>query len=167
MAMLRILAIILLVPGLTACGFKLRGQIPELPFEWVYITAPAGLTIGSDLERAISTHTQAKIVKKIEKSDAVIQVIHAIREKRILSLSESGRVREFELIYRVAARLTDRQNTKPTSLQEIRLTRILPFLDAQELAKAAEEEMLYKDMQKDAVQQILRQIAAITPKQNM
>lgn len=162
MAMLRTLLTVLFVLGLAACGFKLRGQIPDLPFQRVYITAPAGQTIGSDLERAISTHTRVQVVKKVEKSEAIIQVVHAIREKRILSLSESGRVREFELIYRVLARLLDTQNTELASLQEIRLTRILPFLDAQELAKAAEEEMLYKDMQKDAVQQILRQVAAIT-----
>lgn len=161
MAMLRTLLTVLFVLGLAACGFKLQEQIPDLPFQRIYITAPAGQTIGSDLERAISTHTRVQVVKKVEKSEAIIQVVHTIREKRILSLSESGRVREFELIYRVLARLLDTQNTELAPLQEIRLTRILPFLDAQELAKAAEEEMLYKDMQKDAVQQILRQVAAI------
>ena len=160
MITLRALLSILLILNLVACGFKLRGQVSELPFERIYITAPAGMTIGSDLERVISTHTQARVVKKIEKSDAVVQIVHAIREKRILSLSEGGRVREFELIYRVAARLLDSHNTELAPLQEIRLTRILPYLDAQELSKAAEEEMLYKDMQKDAVQQILRQITA-------
>ncbi|MXS84370.1 hypothetical protein ABO04_00185 [Nitrosomonas sp. HPC101] len=162
MMTLRILLSVLLILSLTACGFKLRGQISELPFKRIYVTAPAGMTIGSDLERVISTHTQAQIVKKIEKSEAVIQIVYAIREKRILSLSEGGRVREFELIYRVAARLLDPHNTELAPLQEIRLTRILPYLDAQQLAKAAEEEMLYKDMQKDAVQQILRQITAVT-----
>lgn len=153
--------IALLALGMAACGFKLRGQVSDLPFERVYITAPAGLTIGSDLERVISAHTRARVVREVEKSELVIQIIHAVREKRILSISESGRVREFELIYRVATRLLDPSATELASLQEIRLTRILPFLDAQELAKAAEEEMLYKDMQKDAVQQILRQISAI------
>ena len=162
MTTFRTLMAVSLVLGLAACGFKLRGQVSELPFERVYIMAPAGQTIGSDLERVISTHTRAKVVNKAEKSEAIIQIVHAIREKRILSLSESGRVREFELVYRVAARLLDAHNAELASLQEIRLTRILPFLDAQELAKAAEEEMLYKDMQKDAVQQILRQVSAVT-----
>ena len=167
MTTLRRWAIILLILSLAGCGFKLRGQVSELPFEHFYIMAPAGQTIGTDLERVIRTHTRAKVEKKIERSDAVIQIIHTIREKRILSLSENGRVREFELIYRVATRLLDKQNKELAALQEIRLSRVLPYLDAQELAKAAEEEMLYKDMQKDAVQQILRQIAAITPKQSM
>lgn len=161
MIKLRIFLIILLVFNLAACGFHLRGQVSELPFEKVYVMAPAGLTIGSDLERAISAHTRAKVVKEIAESEVVIHVISAVNEKRILSLSGGGRVREFELGYRVAARILDPNGTELITLQEIRLTRILPFLDAQILAKVAEEEMLYKDMQKDAVQQILRQISAI------
>lgn len=85
--------IALLALGMAACGFKLRGQVSDLPFERVYITAPAGLTIGSDLERVISAHTRARVVREVEKSELVIQIIHAVREKRILSISESGRVR--------------------------------------------------------------------------
>lgn len=161
MVRLRILLVILLMMGLTACGFQLRGTVSDLPFERVYVAAPEGLSIGPDLERVINTHTRARVVKKVEKSEIVIQIVHTQREKRILSLSESGRVREFELVYRVATRLLDPNAAELATLQEIRLTRILPFLDAQELAKAAEEEILYQDMQKDAVQQILRQISAI------
>ncbi|BBL35238.1 LPS-assembly lipoprotein LptE [Nitrosomonas stercoris] len=156
------LLFVLLLSSLSACGFKLRGQVSELPFERVYISAPAGMTIGSELERVISTHTHAQIVKKAKKAEAIIQILYANREKRILSLSEGGKVREFELIYRVAARLLDTENVELASMPEIVLTRILPYLDAQELAKAAEEEMLYKDMQQDAVQQILRQMAAVS-----
>lgn len=77
-----------------------------------------------------------------------------------MSLSAGGRVREFELGYRVAVRLLDPAGNELAMLREINLTRILPFLDAQVLAKVAEEEMLYRDMQRDAVQQILRQVSA-------
>ncbi len=145
---------------LTACGFQLRGQVTDLPYERVYVTAPVGLTIGADVKRALSTHTQVKIVEHIEKAEIVLQIMHAINEKRILSLSAGGRVREFELGYRVAVRLLDPAGNELVMLREINLTRILPFLDAQVLAKVAEEEMLYRDMQRDAVQQILRQVSA-------
>ena len=89
----------------------------------------------------------------------------AVNEKKILSLSGGGRVREFQLGYRVSARLVDPQGNEIAPFEEINLTRVLPFLDAQVLAKAAEEEMLYKDMQVDAVQQIVRRIAAVRAKQ--
>ncbi|MDT8363907.1 MAG: LPS assembly lipoprotein LptE [Nitrosomonas sp.] len=157
------LFVIFLFAGLTACGFQLRGQVADLPVERIYITAPVGLTIGADLKRAFSTHTQVQVVEKVENAEIVLQVVHAINEKRILSLSAGGRVREFELGYRVAARLLDPAGKELIVLREIRLMRILPFLDAQVLAKVAEEEMLYRDMQQDAVQQILRQVSAINP----
>lgn len=148
---------------LTACGFQLRGHVADLPFKRVYVTAPVGLTIGADMKRALSTHTRIKVVSHIEKAEVVLQIAHAINEKRILSLSAGGRVREFELGYRVAARLLDPAGNELVALREVHLTRILPFLDAQVLAKVAEEEMLYRDMQRDAIQQILRQVSAINP----
>lgn len=157
------LIIIFLLVGLTACGFQPRGQVTDLPYERVYVTAPVGLTIGADVKRALSTQTRAQVVEHTEQAEIILQIVHAINEKRILSLSGGGRVREFELGYRVAARLLDPAGNELATLREIRLTRILPFLDAQVLAKVAEEEMLYRDMQKDAVQQILRQVAAINP----
>lgn len=157
------LLIIFLLTGLTACGFQPRGLVTDLPYERVYVAAPVGQTIGADVKRALSTQTRAQVVEHTEQAEIILQIVHAINEKRILSLSGGGRVREFELGYRVAARLLDPAGNELATLREIRLTRILPFLDAQVLAKVAEEEMLYRDMQKDAVQQILRQVAAINP----
>lgn len=157
------LLVISLFVYLTACGFQLRGQLADLPYERVYVTAPVGLTIGADMKRALMTHTRIKVVSDIEKAEVVLQIVHAINEKRILSLSAGGRVREFELGYRVATRLLDPAGNELATLREVHLTRILPFLDAQVLAKATEEEMLYRDMQHDAIQQILRQVSAINP----
>jgi LPS-assembly lipoprotein len=43
---------------------------------------------------------------------------------------------------------------------EIRLTRDISFNNSQVLAKESEELLLYRDMQNDMVQQILRRLAA-------
>ena len=152
-----------LMLAVTACGFHLRGQISSLPFDSIYVTAPSGHTIGIEVERAIRVGTNAKVVNKPEKADAILQILSAVNEKSILSLSAGGRVREFQLGYRVSARLLDTNGSEIAPFEEISLTRVLPFLDAQVLAKAAEEDMLYKDMQADAIQQIIRRIAAIKP----
>ncbi|SFM68443.1 LPS-assembly lipoprotein [Nitrosomonas communis] len=161
MKLIRILLVISLILAITACGFRLRGQISTLPFDTIYVAAPPGHTIGLDMERAIRVSTTTKVVGKPEKAQAVLQILSAVNEKKILSLSTGGRVREFQLIYRVSARLLDAKGEALTPVDEIVLTRVLPFLDAQVLAKAAEEEMLYKDMQGDAVQQLIRRMAAV------
>ncbi|HNH50836.1 MAG TPA: LPS assembly lipoprotein LptE [Nitrosomonas sp.] len=164
----RIFFIFSIVLALSACGFQLRGLVSNLPFETIHVTAPPGNPIGIDVERAIRAGTDTKVVGSPENAQAILQIISTNNEKKILSLSAGGRVREFQLGYRVAIRLVDPQGTEIAPIDEINLTRVLPFLDAQLLAKQAEEEMLYKDMQIDAVQQIIRRLAAIktTPKNN-
>ncbi len=156
-----ILAILVMLFMLSACGFKLRGQISSLPFKTLYVAAPPGHTIGSDLRRAVGTSTTTKIVNSIEEAEAILQVINASNERRILSISGGGRVREFELIFKISTRLVDSTGAEIAPASEIILTRILPFLDAQILAKEAEEQMLYRDMQSDAVQQIIWRLSTL------
>ncbi|MBX9636289.1 MAG: hypothetical protein DU489_14010 [Nitrosomonas sp.] len=153
-----ILVILLL---LTACGFKLRGQISSLPFKTLYISAPDGNTIGMNLERAIGTSSTTKVVANAEDAEATLEVISATSERIILSLSGGGRVRDFNLLYRVRYRLYDKQNVEIVPHTEVTLTRVLPFLDAQILAKEAEERLLQKDMEADAIQQMLWRLSTI------
>ena len=157
----KILAALLMLFLLTACGFQLRGQISALPFKSLYIEAPDGHTIGMDLERTIGSSSTTKVVSQRAEAEAVLQIISAVGERRILSLSGGGRVREFVLVYRVLYRLLDQQGFEIVKNSEICLTRNLPFLDAQILAKEAEEQLLYKDMQSDAIQQIIWRLAAL------
>jgi LPS-assembly lipoprotein len=145
---------------LTACGFKLRGQISSLPFKSLYVSAPDGHTIGMDLERAIGTSSTTKVVDNAEEAEATLEIISAVNERAILSLSGGGRVRDFNLIYRVIYRLVDKQGVEVIPNTEIAITRVLPFLDAQILAKEAEERLLQRDMQADAIQQILWRLSA-------
>lgn len=157
-----IFALILLLL-LTACGFKLRGQISTLPFKTLYISAPAGQSIGTDLDRAITASTTTKVVYELKEAEAALQIVNVIRNRRILSLTGAGRVSEFQLILHVVARLVDTEGTELAPTTNIILTRNLPFLDAQILAKEAEEKMLYEDMQADAVQQIIWRLSSVTP----
>lgn len=153
-----ILAVLML---LAACGFKLRGQISSLPFKSLYISAPEGQTIGMDLERAVGASSTTKVVSNVENAEAMLEIISVASERAILSLSGGGRVRDFNLIFRVIYRLVDKQGTEILPNTEVALTRILPFLDAQILAKEAEERLLYRDMQADAIQQIMWRLSAI------
>ena len=146
---------------LTACGFKLRGQISSLPFKSMYISAPEGHTIGMDLERAVGASSTTKVTTNAVEAEAVLEVVSAIHERVILSLSGGGRVRDFNLIYRVVYRLVDKQGIEIIPNTEVAITRVLPFLDAQILAKEAEEKLLQKDMQADAIQQIIWRLSAI------
>lgn len=153
--------ILVIVFLLAACGFKLRGQISSLPFKSLYISAPDGQTIGMDLERAVGASSTTKVAASAAEAEATLEIVSAINERVILSLSGGGRVRDFNLIYRVVYRVIDTQGIEIVPNTEIAITRVLPFLDAQILAKEAEEQLLKKDMQADAIQQILWRLSAI------
>ena len=145
----------LLVAG---CGFRLRGTA-EVPFESVYIpNATAGIAL--DLKRNILAGTKARVVDDANAADAVLQFTEETRQKEILSLTSAGRVREFQLRYRVGFRVHDGKGADYVPVSTIELTRDVTFNDAEILAKEQEEQLLIRDMQSDMVQQIMRRLAA-------
>jgi LPS-assembly lipoprotein len=154
----RNLPVLLLVTVLAACGFRLRGTA-EVPFESVYLpNATSGIAL--DLKRNIQAGTKARVVDDPKEADAVLQFTEETRQKEILSLTGTGRVREFQLRYRVGFRVHDGKGADYVPASTIQLTRDITFSDAEILAKEAEEQLLFRDMQSDMVQQIMRRLAA-------
>ena len=145
---------------LGACGFQLRGQA-SLPFETIYISFPVGHPIGTDLKRLIKAGTNTHVVDKAKGAQTTLEIISVVNDKQIMSVSGGGRVREFELRYRVSFRLFDAKGVDLIPTNEIALRRILPYTDAQVVAKEGEEAMLVKEMQTDSAQQILRRLEAV------
>ena len=152
------LLILLTVLSLAACGFRLRGTA-ELPFSTLYVPGATG-GIALDLARNIRAGTNVKVVPEAKGADAILQLTTEAREKEILSLTGTGRVREFRLRYRVGFRVHDGKGNDYVSQNTLELTRDVSFNDAEVLAKEAEEQLLYRDMQTDMVQQIMRRLAA-------
>ncbi len=146
---------------LAACGFHLRGQA-QLPFETLYIPGNNPLVV--ELKRNLAAASKTRLVGSAGDAQAVLGFTQELRDKLILSFSAAGRVSEYQLRYRVGFRVTDPKGAQvylPTS--EILLTRDMAFSDAQVLAKEAEEALLYRDMQRDMVQQIIRRLVAAKP----
>ncbi len=157
--MMRTLAIVLLGLLTAACGFHLRGQA-KLPFETLYIALPEFSPLAIDLKRNIIAGTHTKLVNDQSKAQAILSVVSEERDKSILSFDTSGRVRELQLHYRLTFRVHDARGRDYLPRSEIRATRDISFRDAQVLSKESEEQLLYRDMQSDMVQQILRRLAA-------
>ena len=150
--------ILLAALSLAGCGFQLRGAAP-LPFDTLYVPG-AGGGIALDLKRNIQAGTDAKVVDEAKQADAVLQFTREERQKVILSLTATGRVREFQLRYIVGFRVVDNKGNDYVPQNTIELTRDITFNDADVLAKESEEQLLYRDMQNDMVQQIMRRLAA-------
>jgi LPS-assembly lipoprotein len=155
--MRRILALGLAL-AVTACGFHLRGE-QQLPFSTLYV--PSGSPLSLELKRNLSAQASGtRLVTDPKEAEAVLGFTSETRDKVILSFDTAGRVREYQLLYAVEFRLTDAKGQVYIPTSKIRLTRDISFSDAQVLAKESEEGQLYRDMQSDMVQQLLRRIAA-------
>ncbi|MDP2239653.1 MAG: LPS assembly lipoprotein LptE [Burkholderiales bacterium] len=144
---------------LSACGFHLRGPA-DLPFDTLYVQAPPTSLFATQLKRAVSAGSQTRIADSAKSAAATLQILNEVREKQILSLSTGGRVSEFRLLYRVSYRLLDSKNIDQIPPSQIELQRDFAYNDQQVLAKEAEEALLYRDMQTDAVHQLVRRLQA-------
>ena len=143
---------------LAGCGFQLRGTA-DLPFDTVYLPPANTPGIALDLKRNIQTGTRTSVVDDPKKADAVLEFARETREKLILALAASGRVREYQLRYIVAFRVHDGKGGEFVPLSTVQLTRDITYNDADVLSKESEEGLLYRDMQSDMVQQIMRRLA--------
>jgi len=157
--------VVALLLTLAACGFRLRGTA-DVPFETIFLPGATG-GIALDLKRNIQVGTNAKVVDDAAKAEAVLQFTEETKQKEVLSLTGTGKVREFQLRYRVGFRVHDGKGGDYVPQSTIQLTRDVTFNDTEILAKEQEEQILFRDMQTDMVQQILRRLAAAkkpTPK---
>ena len=147
---------------LAACGFQLRGQA-NLPFHTLYVQAPVLSPFALQLKRAVQAGSSTRISDRADQAEAVLQILLELQEKEILSIGAGGRVREFQLRYRVQFRLTDEKNHEHIPFTEIVLKRDYSFNDDAVLSKESEEALLYRDMRTDAVFQLVRRLQAAKP----
>lgn len=151
---------------LSACGFHLRGDGGHytLPFPTMYVGLPESSPLAVDLKRNINANGSTTVVKTAKEADGIIEVIsnpEHTKSKSILSLNSNGRVRQYLLSYSIVFRVVNKQGVELLGPTAIALSRPIDFNETQLLAKEQEEALLYKDMQTDLVQQMMRRIAAI------
>lgn len=145
---------------LAGCGFHMRGNA-DFAFKRLYIGLSPNSLMGADLRRNIRNGSDTKVVEDQKEADALLDVLADTRAKTILSITAEGVVREYRLTQRFSFRLRDASGKELISPSTLVLTRDLTYNEANTLAKDYEEQQLYKDMQRDIVQQLMRRLAAV------
>ena len=144
---------------LSGCGFHLRGP-QALDFATVHINVPEQSEFGAQLRRLIATTGTTRVEEDAARAEARLQILANDRGREILSLTGAGKVREYQLVQVLRFQLLDRAGKAlipPTSLSA---RREYTFDDSQVLGKEQEEALLYRDMQNDLVQQLMRRLGA-------
>lgn len=142
---------------LTACGFHLRQPSP-IAFKTVQIK---GTTLINTALKKLLIEQGVKVVTEAEEAELQLELLKEENEQRILSLSGTGVVREYELYYRVQYRtkLASEATWALPLVMEGR--RDYTYNDANLLAKQAEQKLLTDSMQTDVLNGIMRRLSAL------
>jgi LPS-assembly lipoprotein len=152
----RFLVAAALTLALAGCGFHLRGDT-SFRFSSIYVNAPSSPPMSAELARTLSS-SNAKVVETATNAEVVLDVPVVVDDKDVLSLSSGGAVREYQLVKRVAFRLHDKDGIDWMPAGEIVIRRAYTFNETQVLARDLQEQRLLREMQTDAVQQLVRRL---------
>ncbi|MEY3909632.1 MAG: Rare lipoprotein [Pseudomonadota bacterium] len=144
---------------ITSCGFHLRGMT-EISFKTVSLEGKE-LSFTKNLKKTLASNKVA-IVLPTENPELRVELLSEESEKRILSLSGQGLVREFEIFYRVRYRVktVDSETWSQENILETR--RDFTYSDSNLIGKEEEERQLNESMRNEAITNLFNQIQLIT-----
>jgi len=150
---------LLVLFSLAGCGFKLRGA-QQLPFDTIYLGFGPNSPVGSELARNIRAGTRTKVVDSAKDAQAVFDVLGESRDREVLSVNAQGRAQEFTLRLRLTFRVHDGKGVEYLGPTQVMVQRDVAFDESLVLAFESEAALVYREMQADLVQQLLRRLAA-------
>jgi len=153
---------------LLSCGFHLRGAGM---FELSPALAKMRVMVeGSQLQNepllvAMKSALRFQTNIQVEDSgDAPLLLLYGERsENQLLSVISTGKAEAYLLKYEVSFRLIDKENKPLSEPQTVRVRRDHAYDRLNILSSEREEQELRREMQRDAVQQILRRLSRINP----
>jgi LPS-assembly lipoprotein len=147
--------------ALGGCGFKLRAS-QTMAFNTIAVTPERGAGVAGDMSRYFAA-TLRPVAPGAggEAPEVILDIVQELREKIVVGVNASGQVREYQLRLAVTFKLRTPQGRELIAPTEIEQRREISFNESAVLAKEAEEVLLYRDMQNDITQQLLRRLAAI------
>ena len=114
----------------------------------------------SELKRALEGAGSAKLVPTASAAQVIVDIPTIADEKDVLSLSPAGSVQEYGLVMRVNFRVHDADGLDWLPPGEIVIRRSYTFNSSEVLARDIEEQRLLREMQSDAIAQLIRRLQA-------
>lgn len=147
--------------GLAGCGFQLR-RAPELPFKTIYLSGfKPHSPLAEELRRHIASTTSTRVAELPTQAEVIFDAKTDKRDKGVVVSTTAGQVREVQLRLHLQFRLHTSAGKELIPSTAIALTRDMTYNERDALGKEQEEEMLYRAMQSDIANQVLRRLAAV------
>jgi LPS-assembly lipoprotein len=143
---------------ISSCGFHMRGMT-EISFKTISLEGKE-LSFIKDLKKVLNRNKVA-IVSSTENPELRIELLSEESEKRILSLSGQGLVREFEIFYRVRYRVKTIDSEIWSQENIIETRRDFTYSDSNLIGKEEEERQLNEAMRNEAITNLFNQIQLI------
>ncbi len=157
--LLGLLAALPLAAG-AGCGFQLR-RSAQLPFATLYSGFAPNSATGVEFSRLVRLTEGTRLVDRPDQAEGILDVISELREKEIIAFSTTGRPAQYQLRLRLDFRVRDARANIVIPDSSIVLRRDITASDTQIVSKQQEEAVLYREMQTDLVQQLMRRLAAV------
>ena len=154
---------VLIFLGLNGCGFELKKPI-EIPFKTMYANFSDQTPFGMALKRVIIATGQVELItdpKRIDQAQVILEIIHDQKDKIILGRTAAGTVNAFQLRLNISFKLRTQDGVELIPETEISLFRDISFNETIVLSKEAEEKLLYRNMQSDIAEQMMRRVASV------
>ena len=154
-------AVLLLLGSLLSWCF-VKGILGDVSYSFasLHVNGAAAPQFALELQRVLESSGAARIVAAPAEAQALLAITSVVDDKGVLSLSSGGRVREYLLTKRVAFNVRDAEGRDWLPASEFTVRRAYTFNETEVLAREAQEQRLLKEMQTDAVQQIVRRLQA-------
>jgi LPS-assembly lipoprotein len=147
---------------LAGCGFKLR-EPPKLGFATMAVTGlPPRSPLLEELQRQLAVTGTTRIAAPGMPVDVILAVSDSTRDRIVAAQSSAGQVREFTLRIRLRFVLRTPTGRVLIADTQLGLQRDMSFNESNALAKEQEEAMLVRAMEADLIDQLMRQLAAVT-----
>ena len=148
---------------LSGCGFQLRRR-QALPVSSIALVGFAARSpFEAELRREIAASGATRVVDTPNDAQVVLRALRESREQVVVTTTSAGLVREMTLRQWFGFRVTSPDGEQvwlpDTTLLQ---SRDMTFNERDALGKQAEADMLYRVMQADLVQQVMRRLAALT-----
>ena len=143
----------LFAANISSCGYHLRGA-QEINFQSISIDGGSAGFVKA-LKRKFR---QSGVKINTGEAEKSLEIVSDSCKKEILSLSSKGRVKEYEIIYKVSYRIKLQDGTWGSPIS-IETNRDYTFDDTKIIAKTEEESRLIKGMREHLIRTIVTQIS--------
>jgi len=155
--------LLILIVSISACGYQLRGKI-DLPEGLKSIYLQGG---SSQLKKVIKKTLRSsggQLVDAIGDAGLIIDIVKEKMDRRVMSLSSTGRANEYELIYKLDFTLLDKEGKALSKLQRIEISKHYFNNQDEVLGKNNEEEVIRDEMYRKSVQSIVNRSRIVLEK---